>query len=108
MTKSIDQQKYQRLADWAENDPEFFDALRSAHVIEGTDATRHEAAEMIKAARGRPSLGEEQAKGRGRSPRRQVRLPEELNRKLDVFAAEHERTPSEVMREALESYLSAA
>ncbi len=54
---------------------------------------------------GRPNLGAARATGKGRSPRRQVRLPEATSDALDAYAAAHGTTPSTVMREALEAYL---
>ncbi|SPT53703.1 Uncharacterised protein [Actinomyces bovis] len=54
---------------------------------------------------GRPNLGEARATGKGRSPRRQVRLPEATSDALDAYAAANGTTPSAVMREALEAYL---
>lgn len=54
---------------------------------------------------GRPNLGAARATGKGRSPRRQVRLPEATSEALDAYAAAHGTTPSAVMREALEAYL---
>lgn len=42
------------------------------------------------------------------SPRRQVRLPGEVSARLDAFARAHDRTPSAVMREAIERYLDQA
>lgn len=105
---SIDQEKYHKLAEWAENDPGFHDALSAGKAGAATEEGRREAAAMIAAAKGRPSLGSSQAEGTGRSPRRQVRLPHELNERLDSYAAAHGNTPSEVMREALERFLPAA
>ncbi|ARD41303.1 gamma-glutamyltransferase [Actinomyces gaoshouyii] len=58
--------------------------------------------------RGRPSLGHTRATGRGRSPRRQVRLPEHTNNALDAYAAAHSTTPSAVIRDAVEAYLASA
>lgn len=105
---STDDQKDQIVSDWVENSPELMDALSAATLKEGDQQSHREVAEMIAAARGRPTLGHDHAEGTGSSPRRQVRLPHELNQRLDSYAAEHHRSVSEVMREALEHYLSAA
>ena len=55
---------------------------------------------------GRPNLGHEHATGRGASARRQVRLPEHTNPALDTYAAAHGLTPSAVIRDALNAYLT--
>lgn len=55
---------------------------------------------------GRPNLGHERATGRGASARRQVRLPERTNTALDTYAAAHGLTPSAVIRDALNAYLT--
>lgn len=54
---------------------------------------------------GRPNLGSDHAQNKGRSPRRQVRLPEDVDNRLNEYAREHETTPSQVMRDAIEAYL---
>ena len=46
------------------------------------------------------------ATGRGASARRQVRLPEHTNTALDTYAAAHGLTPSAVIRDALNAYLT--
>lgn len=50
---------------------------------------------------GRP-VGESR---RGSSPTRTIRLPAELNNRLDTYASAEHTTPSEVMRRALDEYL---
>lgn len=57
---------------------------------------------------GRPNLGRARATGHGRSPRRQVRLPEDLNNRLDAYADAKDLTVSDVIRAALEAYLQPA
>lgn len=57
---------------------------------------------------GRPRLGHDHATGDGRSPRRQVRLPESTNDALDAYAAAHGMTASAVIRDAVEAYLATA
>ena len=42
---------------------------------------------------------------RGSSPTRTIRLPAELNRRLDAYTSAEHTTPSEVMRRALDEYL---
>lgn len=54
---------------------------------------------------GRPRLDGRRGK-LGRSPRRQVRLPEELDAALTAYAVKHGVSPSEVIRQALARFLS--
>ena len=54
----------------------------------------------------RPNLGHTHATGRGASTRRQVRLPEHTNTALDTYAKTHGLTPSGVIRDALNAYLT--
>lgn len=56
----------------------------------------------------RPKLGHTHATGTGRSPRRQVRLPEDVDAALGAYAAQHHTTPSAVIREAVNDYLANA
>ncbi len=55
--------------------------------------------------RGRPRLS---GSGSGHSTKRQVRLPDEVDTALVQLAREQGRTPSAVMREAIEDYLRSA
>lgn len=55
--------------------------------------------------RGRPRLS---SAGTGRSPKRQVRLPEDLDAALVRLAEAQGRTPSAVVREAVETYVRSA
>ncbi|MGW6132352.1 ribbon-helix-helix protein, CopG family [Cellulomonas sp. NPDC055163] len=62
------------------------------------------AGELDKVSRaGRPSLS-----GKGTSPKRQVRLPADLDAQLVRLAKDKGRTPSDVMREAVETYIQSA
>lgn len=65
-------------------------------------------AELLARPGGKPNLGHNNATGRGRSPKRQVRLPEELNDRLDRFTAVHDTDASHVLRQALAEYLDRA
>lgn len=56
---------------------------------------------------GRPSLSSRADGISGRSPKRQVRLPQDLNDWLETYADAHGQTVSEVMRNALERYRAA-
>ena len=58
--------------------------------------------------RGRPGLGQSRATGRGRSPRRQVRLPEHTDAALTAYVEKHDTTASAVIRDAVEAYLATA
>lgn len=55
--------------------------------------------------RGRPRLS---SAGTGRSPKRQVRLPDDLDAALVRLAEAQGRTPSAVVREAVETYVRSA
>lgn len=57
---------------------------------------------------GRPSLGHTRATGQGRSPRRQVRLPQALNARLEVYTTAHQITASDFIREAVNAALNKA
>ena len=95
---------FTELADWAETDNATHDPQTSP-VFWGKDA-RHASQALLK--RGRPTLGEDHATGKGHSPRRQLRLDAETNTRLDAMAAETGRSPSDIMRTAIIDYLDAA
>ena len=101
MTKQKD---YQAAADWAEHDmtlkPGTTTALRG-------EAAAHGRAALERAQGGRPSI-DPNAKPGQHSRTRQVRLPHDINTKLDQVAAAQNRRPSEIMRAALAEYLEHA
>ena len=70
------------------------------------DGSRISDTDLDAILRGRPGLGQAHATGRGRSPRRQVRLPEHTNAALDAYIEKHGTTASAVIRDAVEAYLS--
>ena len=70
------------------------------------DGSRISDTDLDAILRGRPGLGQSHATGRGRSPRRQVRLPEHTNAALDAYIEKHGTTASAVIRDAVEAYLS--
>jgi len=70
------------------------------------DGSRISDTDLDAILRGRPGLGQSHATGRGRSPRRQVRLPEHTNAALDAYIEKHGTTASTVIRDAVEAYLS--
>lgn len=96
---------HEALSRWAESDamPE---AIKNAkRVSKGTDQSRAATRAMLEAAAGgRPNLGAEDS-GAGSSPRRQVRLPKTMSDRLDAYAQAHGQPASEVMREAIRTYL---
>lgn len=98
MSKKIDQGRYNRLADWAQSDAP---VIHPSRGISG-DAAAAAGADLLRRA-GRPSLEESGAT----SPRRQVRLPESLSKRVDALAEADGRTPSELMREAIADYVDA-
>lgn len=72
------------------------------------DGSRVSEGELDALFAGRPKLGHTHATGTGRSPRRQVRLPEDVDAALGAYAAQHHTTPSAVIREAVNEYLANA
>lgn len=70
------------------------------------DGSRIDDDELDAVLRGRPNLGQDHATGRGRSPRRQVRLPRQTDAALDAYVKAHGTTASAVIRDALEAYLA--
>lgn len=91
-----------QIAAWAESD-----AAITALANSTTPPTTHQGKVALEAFRqaGRPRLDGNQSTT-GRSPRRQVRLPAQLNDALDTYAAEHGITPSEIIRTAITRYLT--
>jgi hypothetical protein len=83
---------------------ESFDASTETPVlpVEAADYT----VDDVRVALGRPSLSG--GPGTGRSPKRQVRLPLELDQLLDQRMRVEQRTASEILRDALERYLRAS
>ena len=82
--------------------------VRRVGPVHHRDGSRVSDDELDAILRGRPTLGHDHATGRGRSPRRQVRLPADTNAALDAYAAEHNTTASAVIRDALNAYLASA
>ena len=93
------------MADWAESD-DVFVRPATARTRTGKEA-QAVGQEILERFAGRPNVGHTRAQGSGNSPRRQVRLPEDINTQLDRYAAQTGKTASQVIRDALESYLSA-
>lgn len=104
-------------AAWADRAArEEFSPAVTGGAYEGDEATR-EARDLLDdiigsdeldraIGRGRPALGGRA--GSGPSPKRQVRLPQELDELLTERAAAEHRKPSDVMRDALNAYLRAS
>jgi len=106
----IDEDHYNALSEWAES----YDFTTDTDAVvtrgEGPEPGRAFLAPFMSPAeldtvtrRGRPSLS-----GAGTSPKRQVRLPADLDAALQERARAEGRKPSAVMREALARYLDAS
>lgn len=107
-------EKWDEAAKWAEN----LDELGpDSTVTRGNAASHAEIQNLLedalggsealqKAVRGRPSVGRDRASGT--SPIRRVRLTREMDEALQQRAEEEHRKPSEIMRDALDSYLGRA
>jgi hypothetical protein len=106
----IDEDHYNALSEWAES----YDFTTDPDAVvtrgEGPEPGRAFLAPFMSPAeldtvtgRGRPSLS-----GAGTSPKRQVRLPADLDAALEERARAEGRKPSAVMREAIENYLKSA
>lgn len=103
-----------RWEEWAERaEAADFNTPASARRYEGAAAEDEigglldeilSADELATIGRGRPSL--DGTAGNGRSPKRQVRLPRELDAALTERAAAENRRPSAIIRDALSDYLS--
>ncbi len=93
---------YAAAAQWAEDHmtPE----ANSAHALHGEAAAAYGRALLERAGVGRPRLDPTEDVT-GRSPRRQVRLPQTLSDNVDHLAAAQGRTAAEVMRDAIADYL---
>ena len=97
---SIDQNHYDKLADWAESDE------REIHPDKGQSGAQSKAAtrELLRRAGGRPSV-DPNAKPGAHAPRRQVRLPRELSDRVDDLAKSENRSASDLMRDAINQYV---
>ena len=96
---------YQAGADWAEHDMTLKPGTTTA--LRGEAAAAHGRAALERALGGQPSI-DPNAKPGPHSRTRQVRLPHDINIKLDQVAAAQNRRPSEIMRAALAEYLEHA
>lgn len=101
-----DRINFDDLAAWAESDAAVA-AAEDAVQVRGVNyrTAESEAIEREFAKVGRPSLNTHHASN-GASPRRQVRLPHDLNEALDSYAAETGTSASHVIRQALERFLT--
>lgn len=95
---AAEQAEAAKLSEWAEN-LETLPESTTVQIGHGSEPGRA----ILEAALGRPSLNGQA--GTGKSPVRHVRLPSDLDALLIQRAAAEERKPSEVVREALASYL---
>ena len=98
----IDQDRYDKLADWAESDD------REIHPEKGESGAASQTAtrELLRRAGGRPSVDPHAEPG-AHAPRRQVRLPRELSDRVDALAKQEKCSASDVMREAISQYVTA-
>lgn len=105
MTQNMDREAHaQQMSNWAESDAAL-NAARHSTTPRDTAAGRQALAAFRQA--GRPRL-DGNSRATGRAPRRQVRLPAELNTALDTYASQNDTTASEVIRQALHRYLDDA
>jgi hypothetical protein len=102
MTRTTD---YESLARWAETDEAAEDIANAAD--QDINGGHSRLADEIIRKEGRPRLDGDRG-ATGRAPRRQVRLPAELNTALDTYASQNHTTASEVIRQALHRYLDDA
>ena len=98
-------EQYRVAADWAEDSMTLDPCSTSA--LHGAAAAEHGRAALDRAMGGRPSIDPTARRGE-HSRVRQVRLPAELDMKLDQRAALQHIRPSQIMREALQAYLADA
>lgn len=98
----IDQSRYDKLADWAESDEREIHPKKGQSGAESQRATR----ELLRRAAGRPSVDPNAEPG-AHAPRRQVRLPRELSDRVDDLARQENRSPSDLMRDAINQYVAA-
>jgi Ribbon-helix-helix protein, copG family len=96
---NIDQERYHKLAEWAESDDREIHPDRALRGRKAAEASR----ELLRRAGGRPSIDTD-PDATGAAPRRQVRL-RSLNTRLDDLAAEQGRSASDIMRDAIATYL---
>lgn len=98
---TTDQDRYNKLADWAESDD------REIHPDRGSagEQAQERSREILRRAAGRPSLDPAAEPGK-ESPRRQVRLPKMLSNRVDELAANDDRKPAVLMRDAINLYVT--
>jgi hypothetical protein len=99
---NIDQQHYHELAEWAESDDRELHPEKALRGRQAAEASR----ELLRRAGGRPSIDRD-PDATGAAPRRQVRLPRNVSKRLDDLAAEQGRRASDIMRDAITTYLDA-
>lgn len=95
---------YEAAAEWAERDATL--PARSATALRGDDAAEF-GRSVVARALGRPSI-DPGAKPGEQAPRRQVRLPRAVSDQIDRIAAIQGRSASDVMREAITTYVERA
>ncbi len=93
---------WEAMSAYVESD-EFFNEPPAGRTLTGAEA-QAATRDLLARVGGRPNVGHRRAQGKGNSPRRQVRLPENINQQLDTYAAETGQTASQVIRDALENF----
>lgn len=97
-----DEKRYEDLSEWAEQDHDLHPEAAGARHGEAAAAVGRD---VLRHAGGRPGLDPDSAQGH-HSPRRQVRLPQQLSDSVDDLATQQGRKAAEVMRDAITEYVS--
>lgn len=102
-----EQVKYHALAEWAETS----DIGPNARITKASGPEAGRA--LLEAALGSPeavtrAVGKPSLSGKGTSPSRTVRLPEDMDARLLEQSARENRKPSAILRDALAQYLAHA
>lgn len=113
-TPGADQERYRRMAEWAENEmelkPDSTTALRggdaAAHARAMFEAAGLDVADLNKVIGGRPSLDPDAAPGT-RSPKLNFRVPAPVNQALTAQAGVLGMSTSALARKIIEEWLNA-
>src|SRR6185437_1738590 len=96
---------YQAAADWAEHAMTL--KPRSTTALRGQDAAKRGREVLAKALGGRPSIDPDAKPGQ-HARVRQVRVPSDVDARIEVLAADRHVKASDIIREALAAYLGSA
>lgn len=94
---------YAALSDWAEDDMTLPEGSTTA--VHGPEVAAM-GRDLLQRSVGRPSLSGTHRTGK-HSPKRQVRLPEDISEGVDALADREGRKPAEIMRDAITEYVQA-